>query len=168
MRTARKTLTGLESLVRSGESAKARRILRELRLDRLTRAEKLQAANLARRSGLPELSIKLLNRVMRPRSGASDASARERAEYAAALSRIGATSEALGILESLKGSDHPEVPLFHAFALISQWDYRGAIPLLRRHERAAQTDYQRLIGRVNLVAALVFERQSREARELLE
>src|SRR5947209_8149570 len=151
-------LSELNELIRAGKSARARALISSMRTDRLGRAERLEVARIARRSGLVDLSVRLLNPLVRNEKTSASASTAEKAEYAMGLSKIGATSEALDLITSLPHDRNPEVLLFHAFILISRWEYGKAIPLLKRHgAQVADDDYNHWVGRVNLAAALTFE-----------
>lgn len=130
-------------------------------------------ANLARRAHLPLIGIRLLNPIIRPnRKVAEKATAQESLEYAACLIRIGSVDEALRILEEVNRKDVPESYLYSAFGHFAKWQYREAIPLLESYLAQKNiSDYQRLIGRVNLLAALVHEKNTSAesmGRELLK
>ncbi|HEX4923143.1 MAG TPA: hypothetical protein VFV50_03620, partial [Bdellovibrionales bacterium] len=125
-------------------------------------------ANLARRSGLSQLSVRLLNPIVRPDLNVGrPAGPLELAEYAAALTNIGARLEALEILESLDAEKNEDVSLFIAFNHISIWDYARAIPFLESYIEQQTDPYKKLVGQVNLAAALVNESQNAAAEELL-
>jgi hypothetical protein len=89
----------------------------------------------------------------------------EKAEYAGALIKMGALTEALAILDSLESKRDTKVLLLKAFAHMAQWDYAGAIPLLREYiDSPGLTLYQRLVGESNLCDSLAFvEDKSAEA-----
>ena len=145
----------INELIVSGHGAEARRLLRSLVEKKVPRAERLSLATLARRSNLHGVALRPLNPVVRPtgkrRRSLTD---KEKAEYAASLSYIGAAPEALAILRTVNADGVPESLLYQAFAHFSQWDYAAPIPLLRKYLQSSLiTDYQRLIGKVNLLAA---------------
>ena len=68
------------------------------------------------------ISLRLLNPIVRNQlSMESPPTPGEISEYALALNRIGAFSEALELLESLPEEDVPQVHMHKAFTHISQW-----------------------------------------------
>src|SRR5687767_9650300 len=140
----------IDTLIREGNSALAKRRLREVNRNEIDRKDLAQACAMATRSGLPELAIRWLNPIVRAeRKLLKPATEREKAEYAIALIRIGAQPEALGILKGLSAREHPQVLLFRAIGHFSQWDYESALPVLDEYLTLQLTDYQRLVGMVN-------------------
>jgi hypothetical protein len=93
---------------------------------------------------------------------------REKAEYAAALIRVGASREARAILRELSPLRTPQVSLYLAFALFTSWEYRDAIPILRQYLDSPLDPYQRVVGNVNLASALVHEGYHAEALNCLQ
>lgn len=164
------TLQRIDQLIREGNVKTAAQLLKKLRRDKIRRTDLVNAASLARRANLAPLAIRLLNPIVRPsRKAPAQATEKEKAEYAVALIKIGAVEEALGILKTLNGSQNPEVHLYTAFGFVAEWDYENSIPSLQDYLKASGlTDYQKLIARVNLAAALVHERRSEEASHLLD
>lgn len=154
--------------IRQGRLGAARQRLRRLAVKKLKRAAFARCANLARRAGLPQVSIRMLNPLVRPRKILLEpARAAEVSEYAAALIDVGAVDEGLRLLASLDPKRDPQLLLFQAFGLFTRWDYASAIPLLKSYIRACDTGYQALVGKVNLAAALVTLGEAAEARPLL-
>ena len=163
------SLSQIEALVRSGEGVEARAALRALMEKPVPRPLMAKSAALLRRADLPLAAIRLLNPIVHPAGRrVSTASDEEKAEYAAALSFIGAPKEALALLKTVDDKIVPERLLYEAYALISQWDYQGAIPRLAAYVQGRNLgSYQRIVGQVNLAAALVFERRQPQATYLL-
>lgn len=144
--------------IKAGQGRVARRILRSSDLNRVPRAHRSKLANIARRADLPNLAVSLLNPLVRPstRKKGDAATDVEKAEYAAALTSIGAADEAIEVLGEFDSSQTPAALLYHAFALFGSWDYAAAIPLLESYVQSSSlSEYERLVGRVNLAAALV-------------
>lgn len=160
----------IDALIRAGSANAARRKLGGLARRKVPRPDALPLASLARRANLPGLALRLLNPIVRPSAKhVARASEAEAAEYAASLVRVGAVAEALEILKSIDGARHPEALLFESFALMTQWDYAATIPLLTRYLASPGLDaYAKLVGKVNLAAALVQERRHAPARACLE
>ncbi|MCB0384157.1 MAG: hypothetical protein KDD43_02095, partial [Bdellovibrionales bacterium] len=77
--------------MRSGKGHKVRQALRTLNLSRVPRSQAPIVANLAHRLNLPDLALRLLNPIVRPKDHLDkQATPRECAEYAVALIRLGA------------------------------------------------------------------------------
>lgn len=149
-------------MIQSGQRLKARELLESLNPSRVERGDALELAMLARRVELADLSLRLLHPYVRPShrklATATDA---ERAEYAASLAILGMASEALLLLRQIDAEKSPQVLLYQTFAHASQWDYAATVPLLEKYvSHPFLTDYQRLVGKVNLAAALNFQRKS--------
>lgn len=153
-------LTQIDSLIRLGESAKAKTLLRNLPVRRIPTDSRKDLANCARRLNLPSLALRLLHPLVRPngRRVQRGATPAEKAEYAGSLIRLGAIDEALELLKQLPVADSPEVLLLESFALFAEWNYRSAIVLLQQYVKSPHlTEYQRLVGNTNLAAALTYE-----------
>lgn len=159
------TLNTIEELIVNGKVAEARRALRLWAQKKIARPHVLKTANLCRRTGLAPLALRLLNPIVRPKGKSGEKpNDGEKAEYAALLTFIGASEEAVVLLHSIPAQSIPQVLLYEAFALFSQWDYEAAIPVLKRYlDFSSLTPYQRLVGELNLLAALVDERHDEEA-----
>lgn len=158
----------IDGLIRAGRSAKARSELSRHRPHSFTRAERFELAAVARRAALPWLTLRILTPVVRPSTKKSvTATTREKAEYAAALVRVGAGREGAEILASLDSNEFPQVLLYRAHALFTQWEYQPAIPVLEKYLSKDLDSYQRLIGEINLASAYVHERHYTHAENLL-
>ncbi|MBI4402806.1 MAG: hypothetical protein HY537_01515 [Deltaproteobacteria bacterium] len=164
------TLDELDRLIREGHAQSARRKLFKLCTTKIPRSVTLPLASLARRVRLAGQGIRLLNPFVRStRKAPADASDAERVEYGACLLGIGATEEALNLFRQFDARKMPDVLLYEAFALVTQWDYAGSIPLLTTYLQNPQlSDYQRLVGKTNLAAACVHEKKLTGALALLE
>jgi hypothetical protein len=116
------------------------------------------------------MALRVLNPIVRPSARKQgNPTGEEKAEYAASLTRAGAVSEALTILETIDPTAVPTALLYESFALVTQWRYTETIPLLERYLASkGLSDYQRLVGQVNLAAAMVAERRHEDARPMLD
>ncbi len=159
----------LDRLIREGQGVKVRQEILKLNLARVPREEKLEYASLARRADLADLAVRILNPIVHPpKDVPSTATQEEKAEYGAALIKIGVVPEALKLLGSLDADKTPSASLFQALGLIAQWDYAGSIPYLEKLISNPRVDsYQKVICKGNLGAALVHERRFKEAESLL-
>lgn len=167
--TLAEALAQLDGLIRSGKASDARILLKKLTLKEIPRALIQPLATIARRADMPGLGLKLLNPVVRPeRKKIANATDMEKIEYAFCLSNSGAQQEAIKLLDTLDIDQIPQGLLAKSFSYINSWNYKEAIPLLKTYTASPQVEaYQRLVGNVNLVAALVYEELSEEAEELL-
>lgn len=155
-------LQSLDRDIVDGKAERAKIVVEKLAKGRLTREERSHLARLARRSGIPEVSLRLLAPLVRTegRRVAEAASVMERAEYASALRSAGAIEEAIALLETIQTPDEPETIFLLALSHFSKWDYPKAIPLLKRYLTSPKiSDYQRLVGDTNLASALIHEGQ---------
>ena len=168
--TLARTLQEIGDSIQRGDGKSAASRLKEIFLRRIPRNQVAEVASLARRAGLIQISLRILNPIVRP-SGRKrlEASDVERVQYAAALNAVGAGEEALDILRTIDKKRVPDALLFKAFALISQWNYEAAIPVLQQYAlMSGPSHYQKLVAKVNLAAALVYERQHQAASDLLK
>ena len=128
--TIQKTLEKIEDLISHGSVSSAREPIIELCRRKIPRLHLARLAGLARRAYLPEKSVRLLHPIVRPagtRKHDVPASDLEKAEYAAALTAVGASRESLAILASLDSKKLDLVPLFQGFSYVREWDLEKAI-----------------------------------------
>lgn len=151
-----------ENDIRRGRADRIRQHLAGLNLREIPRKFRLPLANLCRRSSLLVLGLKILTPIVR---GERDASAEEKAEYAVLLQRSGSVREALTLLGELRG--RPEILLFTAFCHFNLWDYAEAVPVLEAYLQTDLPEYSKLVGHVNLAAALIVVGRFDEADDLL-
>lgn len=159
----------LHESIRRGRAAEAAAALRRIARRGVPAAHRAEFANLAWRAGLADVGARVLCPIVRG-AGRHPASARpaEIAEYAACLIRLDASEEALVLLEGLGGRATKQATLYEAYAHITRWNYARAIPLLGAYLRDARPEpYERLVARVNLASALVYERRHVDAEALL-
>ena len=163
-------LKNLEELVRSGKFDQVEQQLKKLVVKRVPRAQALGLANIARRVNQPALALSILNPIVRAEPHAlHPATELERIEYAENLRKLGAVNEASQILGEIDAAKYPQASFHLALCCFSTWRYADAIPHLRAYLAATSlTDYQKIVGRVNLAAALIHEASFDEAAPLLE
>ncbi len=125
-------------------------------------------AQIARRLGAPELIILWLSAVVRSEKIlAVPATPNEKAIYGLALLRLGAFREAEQILSEVDPEDDPQVYFYRASLNINQWNYRKAIPDLKRYIKHPDViAYSRLVGRLNLCAALATHKNFKQTERL--
>jgi tetratricopeptide (TPR) repeat protein len=162
-------ISSFEQQIRQGKGAAVKKHLWSSSLTEIPRQHYGMIANIATRVGFPTFTLKLLTREIRKSNfEKSNLSVFERAEYASALTNIGAFSEAEKILESLNPNSYPKILLYESFALFNQWKYREALPHLQNYVKKVEEPYLKRVGKVNLCAAQVFCRDYAKALESLK
>lgn len=87
--------------------------------------------------------------------------------YATSLMWIGALEESQSCLERIHGST--EALLTQAFLYFAQWEYAKAIPVLVKYIHSGSiSDYQKLVGQINLLAAYIALGKIPEALHVFE
>lgn len=159
----------IDQMIRQAQMSDAQAALRPLSPKKIPRVFAKSFADLARRVNLPLLAIKILNPIVRPRRPLlPKAQVSEIALYAALLAQIGARNEARNLLRDLDGSQNPEVYFYWLYVLIPEWDYQAAVIPMKKYIRSNQiTEYQRLVGRINLAACYVYLADFRQAQRTL-
>jgi len=158
-----------EALIRAGQVPDAIRVLKQINTNQVEREWRLPLANLCRRVRLLEMGLRLLKPIVRSEAKLDlPASHNELAEYALLLERFGSTAEALKLLEGIDFSRAPEAYFSLASCMVAQWQYEDAITPLVNFVTQTESDYSRLIGRVNLAAALLFARRTDEALDTIQ
>lgn len=154
-----KQLEEIEQHLRLGERILAREKLDQILNShvKISRISLVVMAELLRRAGYPHKSVKLLFRFVRGKGrNFKQASIQEKEEYAAALVALKATEEAFILLSELKKENSPKTFLFLGMAHINRWNYESAVVELRKFQEFRYiSNYDRYIGTVNLMAALV-------------
>lgn len=157
-------------LLKRGQLTSAAQELLSVEKRKKAKDQRLPLAQLARRANQPHMALRLLHGLVRGTTRAlPSANDAEKAEYAANLVRVGAFREAQILLQELDTVAHPEVLLFRTHAHVRQWEYAPTIDLLKAYVNSEGiTEYDRLVGKVNLAGSLVHERRLEEARPLLD
>ncbi|MGZ3745406.1 MAG: hypothetical protein ACXWRA_16530, partial [Pseudobdellovibrionaceae bacterium] len=155
--------------LRRGEIGLATELLKSLKYSKVPREFRLPLAKLCRRSGLWINGLRLLGKLVRPpEEGHPQATEVEMAEYALLLMKGGAIEEAKYILQNLSPQSVPELEMYQAFCEMAGWNYGETILLLKKYLASATNEYQKLIAKVNLAAALVWEEHTAEASVAVE
>ena len=160
----------IDSLIRLGKISDATTIIKSLDIRKLARGQRGELATLARRSSMAIYAIKLLRPYVHPSSRKFvQTTDEERLEYAASLSFLGASKEALSLLSEVDSSQHPSSLLYSAFSLFAQWDYASSLQYLEQYcQNSNLNDYQKLVGKANLAAVYVHEKIEEKGHALLE
>lgn len=154
-------LKEIEIAIRLGQGVSAKRQLEALMRRSIPREEMATVAGLARRLDMGDHGIRLLHPiVLPPARKVFDATSKELLEYGACLVAQGIPNEGCEWLLRVESRSQPLRFLYLAFARIAEWRYQEAIPLLKSFLGESRLDdYHRLLGGVNLVACLIFERR---------
>lgn len=163
----KKILEQCETGVREGRVALVKRELTGLNGAKVPRELRLPFANLGRRTGMNNFGLRLLTPLVHG-APKDRADGDELAEYAVLLQRTGSLDEAFRILRGLDSKKHPQALLFLAFCHFNRWEYFEAVPVLREYLASPMPEYKKVVGQVNLAAALVATTEYREAMELLK
>lgn len=151
-------LSQLEALVVAGNLKDSQIFFNTINPKHIPRSWAFQLAELACRIQYPIYALKALHRVVNPENSfAKPASDREQMIYASALLKLGATAEAVAILDSLDTQVLPEVLFYKAMSCFHQWNYLESIPYLQEFIKSDKTSsYRRLVAQMNLAAACVY------------
>lgn len=155
--------------IRAGLSSAVKDRLSAINSAQVPREFRLPLANLCRRVAMNEMAMRLLAPVINEaREGLGEpASQGELAEYAVLLQRFGVIDESMKILKGISHLDVPETLLYQAFCHFNRWEYFESVPLLQSYVQRQVDPYKKLIGEVNLAAALTTTMAFAEARPLL-
>jgi len=158
----------LDSLLRTGNLSEVERRLSLINPKEWPRPQVAALASIARRAGVFKFSLRLLNPFVRPSiRRPTQASPQEKLEYGAALGGLGAVSEGLTLLKSLAHTELPELSFHIALLHFREWEYREAIPHLKKFITQKSIDpYRKLVGQLNLAAAFEFVYEDNGSREL--
>ena len=157
-----------EALIRAGEPSRAAGLLTKINTSRIPRPWRWKIANLCRRVGLVNVGLRILAPVVRPQKLHDAPMPEEIAEYAVLLQRVGAWNESLDLLGTVDTARVPSAHLYSSWVHFRSWDGKSALANLEAYLRHPLPDYQKLVGRVNLSAALIVDRQRDRARELVD
>lgn len=160
----------VDQFIKKGELSKARSLLKTLEVKKIPREHSWAVSELTRRAQWPSLGLRILNPVVRSEKPlAQPPTAQERSLYAALLAQVGVRGEAREILESLKSESTPEICFYWLYVLIPDWNYRAAIPYLKRYLRYQEiTLYQKTVAWVNLAASYIFVQDFFQAHRTLD
>jgi hypothetical protein len=147
----------LDRLIRQGSAEEATRVLDRWLRAKIPCSDYSQVAEVMRRLGQPKRAIELLAPKIHGTSRVGpSANPEEQAEYAISLARTGCLTEAQTRLSKISDQDTPKKNLFEGMLAFHFWDPEGAItPLTKYLKQEGVSDYQRGIGKINLLAAYV-------------
>jgi tetratricopeptide (TPR) repeat protein len=158
-----------EALIRTGKIPAAAHRLSRLNYAQVPREWRLSLAKLCRRAGLFTSGLKLLTPVIH----APDKKLKvvptpeELAEYGACLQINGSVTEAIQILGKVSSRNVPETLLYRSWCHFARWEYEESIPLLSEYVNSPLQPYAKLVGSVNLAAALAMVKDLEKAQEVI-
>jgi hypothetical protein len=167
--SAAELLPEIQQLILGGKLPAARERLKGSHRLKVPRKLLLGFAKAARQAGLPEVGLRFLSPIIHPpEARKSDATDREAAEFAMCLVRIGAVEEAADLMAPRKGEASADVLLARIFVLAPRWEYAEIARVARLYlDKASLSPAERVIGLLNLGAALIQERRLAEAEPVL-
>lgn len=150
-------ISDLENQTRKGQRDQVLKKLNEMNLNKIPRKYRHQIAELARRNSNPILALRIMNSIIRGKESESQSpSVAEKIAYANSLTALGCNLESVDLLKTISKNEQPNVVLYMVFAYVGLWEYKKTIPLLKSFiGKPNVPSYDRLVGRVNLLAALV-------------
>lgn len=126
--TVEKILQNIEALLNNGKTGDAKHQLLQFDKANLAKTLKLQYARLARRAGLPSLSVRILYSSVYPDTGS--AQTEEALEYAYALADQGVFSEAHELVKTL--SSGPSTLLCSSYIYFHEKNFSAAAKTLKQ------------------------------------
>ncbi len=165
MSSVAETLKIIEQALQGGNIDAAVSSLHKVNTQQLGAGEIAHYAQLAWRSGAPDLGLKLLSALLKNPARASHPA--EWAEYSCCLSSLGALQQARDILKR-KCAGYQLQRLYLGFSFIYEWDYAQALVYLEASLAGDDlTAYQKQVLQVNLLSCYISEERFVEAESLL-
>jgi tetratricopeptide (TPR) repeat protein len=164
-----KGIEQLEAELRQGNALRVRETLRKLSHNEIPDRLLVRVSQLCRRIDFASKGLLLLRDRVLDLPSVQTPDAAELCEYAACLIKVGASAEALRLLQTIDVKKAPEAHKFMGFANIHKWNYQAAIPDLKNYlSKIDSASYDHLIGSLNLAASFVVTEQLDEATPMLE
>ncbi len=138
----------------NGRYSKAEYFLHVLANEKLSPAQRVTCAEIARRSGFQTFALKLLQKRIYPsvrrRTNQAGATPLEYAEYAASLAILGGHNEAKKIFSGIDGTQFPQIRFHQAVAALGIWDYETARTALESFLRSKPTGEDKVAADLRL------------------
>ncbi len=163
-------LNNLDELIRSGEGGKVREILEGLEIGKIPRRQRASLAKISLRVGMSKFCLALF-RDSRGHEGPGEfnLTSEELLQFGMAHKQVGAPDHALQIFNQIDNKKYPDSSLYSAITLFTQWRYREAIAHLENYlANSSLSDYDRLVGHINMGAALIIDEQIDRAKVHLQ
>jgi len=167
---AKQALDELEELTRKGDSRQVHDVIVRFGVKEIPRPLLNDFARLCFRNGHYQLSLRILSpAITAHREGHENLSFEEMIAYALALQSIGLIKEAKEWLIQVPSENYPEVLLNRAFCFFGEWKYQDSLPLLKKYIHHPRiTDYRKIVGEVNIAAALISCEMTNEGLTTIE
>ncbi len=164
-----KLVDSLDAQIKQGHADEVRLTLAKISQSEIPRNIISSVAKLALRVGEAQLAFSVLKPIVNADPPISPLPSNdEMIQYGMCLKQLGASEHALKIFKDLPSKDAPEVLLYEAITLFTQWRYSEAIPKLFQYlDVPILSEYQKMIGSLNLASAFIFENRYDDASELL-
>lgn len=161
-------IANLDSLTKQGQRVQVLKEISRIVKGGPSRTLRPQLARLANRNHAYVLALRILHPIIREdRMKLAEAGAEALNIYATSLMWIGALEEAQECLHRIKGST--DALLTEAFVHFARWDYQKSRPLLLTYINSPATSpYQKLVGQINLLAALIAVGNLKQAKDVFE
>lgn len=162
-------ISEIDNLIKNGNLFKARQIINNVDLKKIARDEAVTWASLSRRCRNFTTALRILKPYIFPSyADAKKATDEEIIEYASSLRGMGAYHAALDLLNTLDSELLPTTYLHKSFCLFAQWNYSESLPFLQKYiEHPNISDYERIVGKVNLASALIGIKDYESANRIL-
>lgn len=151
-------LKQVDKLIKEGKISDARRLQRQILREPYAREDVAVMASYLRRLGEMAKAIKILHPFVFPQlQNEAPLNNDELIEYAANISRLGGSKEALRILKKIDIEKNPEAHFGYAFAYYADWRQDLAISHFKTYIEHPNTDsYKKLVCSINLIACYTF------------
>ncbi len=166
MEDQKRFLRMAHSLIIQGRGESVKDKLKVLQKQGTTIDDPVAMANLARRVGMYHFAASMLYPIVR--SETSEASEKAKAEYAAALSRIGNYKEAEELFSSISNSIVKDYSSEYVDVLFKSWNNKKASELLELSVEAIEDPYRKVVAMLNLASAYIGNQDFKKAEGLLE
>lgn len=146
----------IDELIRLGQVARARTAVTLIKKSQIPRSAVYQWANLQRRVGEVEASLRSLRQVVRPDQGiVAVPTDLENCEYAAGLITVGAFREAYALLDGCN-EDTGLAQFYKSLGLIREYRFQEAVQELKSViEQSTLEEYRSLTAQVNLISCFI-------------
>ena len=143
-----KLVDSLDAHIKQGHADEVRLTLAKISQSEIPRNIISSVAKLALRVGEAQLAFSVLKPIVNADPPISPLPSNdEMIQYGMCLKQLGASEHALKIFKDLPSKDAPEVLLYEAITLFTQWRYSEAIPkLLQYLDAPILSEYQKMIG----------------------
>jgi tetratricopeptide (TPR) repeat protein len=160
----------IEKSIKTGKHKEVIKSLSELNRKKIPREFAATLAHFAFRVSTPLLALKILHPYIHNEYlKQAPPNAQEKMAYATGLLALGAVREANQILQSIDSQVEPEVLFHQGISGIYEWNYEVTVSKLRAFVKASNvSEYRKLVGKVNLLAAYIYLLRWNEAEPLLE